>query len=136
MVDGSLDPCEGAEHVDIEDLASGVEVEVDERTVDGVDADVGDEHVETAELLGDRVEDLRSVRRVVGFAGDADRGAFRELRDRLLQRLGLAGGEDDRGAFVVETLRDAQPDSAAGSGDEGDLSLEAAARAGRGFGAI
>ena len=46
-----------------------------------------------------------------------------ELLDGLGERLRLARGDDDPGALVDETLRDAEPDAPARSGDDGHRAL-------------
>ena len=62
---------------------------------------------------------------VAGVAGDGERrlGAA-EPGDRLLERLDLAGGDDDARALGDEPVRDGEADAAAGAGDDGDLAVE------------
>jgi hypothetical protein len=56
---------------------------------------------------------------VVGLAGHAD-GVLRpaEPDDRLVERLPLAGGDDDLRAVSHQPLRDGQADAPAGSGHD------------------
>ena len=113
--------------VGVEDLAEGVEVEVDHRAVDRVDPDVADQHVQAAEGLDGRAHGLRAVLGVAGVAGHGDRHLRAAQRlDRLGQRLGLAGGDDHPGAPVDQALRDRQPDAPAAAGDQGGPSLHRA----------
>src|SRR5699024_12430451 len=125
-----------AEEVGVAGGTGGVEDVVGERPVDGVDADIRHEHVEATELLRDRVEDLCSVRRILGLAGDAERGAVGELRDRLGERFGVASCEDHGGALGVEPTGDAEPDASAGPGDQGYLAFESASGLRGGCGAV
>src|SRR5699024_932028 len=136
VMDGTLDPGERAEDIDVEDLPGGIEIEVDEGSVDGVDADIRHKHVEATELLRDRVEDLCSVRRIIGLAGDAECGAVGELRDRLGERFGVASREDHGGTLGVEPTGNAEPDASAGAGDQGDLAFESASGLRGGCGAV
>src|SRR5450759_3441014 len=70
---GLLNPGQGGEAVDLDDLARSVEVEVDQRAVDRVDAGVVHQQVDAAERLDGRLDGIGMVLDVVGLAGDRDR---------------------------------------------------------------
>src|SRR5450759_4433064 len=70
---GLLHPGQGGQAVDLDDLARSLEVEVNQRAVDRVDAGVVHQQVDAAERLDGRLDGIGMVLDVVGLAGDRDR---------------------------------------------------------------
>ena len=94
-------PAEGAEHVDLQDLAGGIDLGVEDRAVRRVDPRVVDQVVDPAEGGSGPLDHVVLVCLVVGAAGDAQRDLrAAEPGDRLLERVGLAAGEHDPAALL------------------------------------
>src|SRR5450756_1808002 len=122
-----LHPGQGGEAVDLEDLAGNVEVEVDQRAVDRVDAGVVHQQVDAAERLDGLLDGIGLMLDVVGLACDGDRVVgTAQRRYGLVQRPLLAGGDADLRAVCDQPLGDAEADAPARSGHHGDLVLEPA----------
>src|SRR6478672_2643248 len=114
-----LYPRERGDAVDLDDLAGSAEVQLDERSVCGVDAGVVDEQVEAAERLDDAAHGVALVLHVVGLAGDGHRVLrSAELLDRRVERLLATRGDADPGSLVDQPLGDPEADAPARAGDE------------------
>src|SRR5665811_1534175 len=122
---GLLNPGQGGQGVDLDDLARSVEVEVDQRAVDRVDAGVVHQQVDAAERLDGRLDGIALMLDIVGLACDRDRVLrTTQRRHSLVQRLLLAGGDADPRAVCDQPFGDAEADTPARSGHHGDLALE------------
>jgi hypothetical protein len=120
-----LDPGQGREAVDFEDLAGRVEIEFYQRPVDRVDPGVVHQQVHGAERRNGPHDGVGLMFEVVALACDSDRvvGAA-ERGDGLVQRLLLAGGDGDLRTVCDQPLGDGEPDAAARSRYYRDLAAE------------
>src|SRR5699024_2436458 len=120
-----LHPRDRRQSVDLEDLASGVQLQVDHASVDRVDAGVVDKQVKTTESLDGLGDGRILMFGVIGPAGDGDgvRGSSKSI-DRLLKRLGVARGDAHTRPLLHEPLGDGQADAAARAGDDGGPAAE------------
>ena len=82
---------------------------------------VGEEDVEAALLLFDRVEEAVQVGEVADIAANGGDVAANLLYSSVKFRL-TAAGDEDIGAFRDESFCRGQADAAAAAGDEGDFS--------------
>ncbi len=118
---------EGAEDVDVEDLARPLEGRVEQRHAGEVERGVVDEDVERAEALERGLHRPVGRGRIGHVPADERRDVRAELSGQLHARLLAAGDEDEAGALARERPRDRATDPFGRACDDRDLAAEATA---------